>query len=60
MSHNLRLTIRTSNIVYLHQDDLVDKLKIATDYRFNDKTAERMVLEEIEKRKMEGKWIYDK
>jgi len=39
---------------------LVDKLKIATDYRFNDKTAERMVLEEIEKRKMEGKWIYDK
>lgn len=51
--------IKTDNIKYQHQYDLLCKLKATLYPDISDRVAQRMVEEEIEKRKKEGKWDWD-
>lgn len=50
-------SIRTDNISCIHQYDLEIKLRMATHPFFDDKAAQKLVKEEIEKRKKEGEWL---
>ena len=50
-------TIRTDNISGIHQHDLEIKLRITVHPFFKDEVAQKLVEEEIEKRKKEGEWL---
>jgi hypothetical protein len=51
-----RVKIRTDNIPYQHQYDLMDKLMISMSDKFKDETVQQLIRQEINKRKDMGEW----
>ena len=50
------LSIKTDNISYQHHYDLACKMRMSMHPKFNDIKAQKLVREEIEKRRKNGKW----
>ena len=52
------IEVRTDNIEYIHQYDLLNKLAISTHPTINDHIAMELITKEIDKRKYNGSWIW--